>query len=88
MSSRRLVRRGARRVQREPSIEELDLLNRATYDVERVRLLLKLADDCLPSGNATERREHDMLVELATDMLEPAVDQLIQAKVAINARRC
>jgi hypothetical protein len=52
-----------------------------------VHLLLKLADDHLSNGDARQRRKRDMLVELATDMLEPAVDKLVDAKRAISACR-
>jgi hypothetical protein len=68
------------------SPDDLDCVDRALYGVQRVSLLLPLADDECGGLDAGSRQKRDMLVETATELLAPALAELVAAKRSLNAR--
>lgn len=69
---------------RPATVEDLDSFNHALYDVERVQLVLSLADD-IASHSPADCRRREMLMVTAVDVLAPALQKLRSAKRALTA---
>lgn len=68
------------------SPHDVDSVNRALYEVQRVSLLLTLASDEFGRSDVASREKRDMLIETATEILAPALFELTAAKRSLNAR--